>query len=146
MPIAAGALGSMAFLGTEFMPRLEEGSILVQTKKLPGVSLTDSAKLSGEVEKALLTLPEVRGIVSKLGRPDLATDQMGIFEGDVYVLLQPTLAMTGHLFAELQVLFLGLCRATYFCSCPSCLRFWAAFANFGDFFCGQSYKASRIVM
>jgi cobalt-zinc-cadmium resistance protein CzcA len=71
------------------MPRLEEGSILVQSKKLPGVSLTDSVKLSTEMEKALLTLPEVSGIVSKLGRPDLATDQMGIFEGDVYVLLHP---------------------------------------------------------
>jgi heavy metal efflux system protein len=87
--IAGAALGSVYFLGTEFMPRLEEGSILVQSKKLPGVSLTDSARLSTEMEKALLTLPEVRGIVSKLGRPDLATDQMGIFEGDVYVLLHP---------------------------------------------------------
>ena len=87
--IAAVALGSIHFLGTEFMPRLEEGSILVQSKKLPGVSLTDSVKLSVEMEKALMTLPEVSGIVSKLGRPDLATDQMGIFEGDVYVLLHP---------------------------------------------------------
>lgn len=87
--IAAIALGSMYFLGTEFMPRLEEGSILVTTKKLPGVSLTDSAKLSVAVEQVLLALPEVNGIVTKLGRPDLATDQMGIYEADVYVLLNP---------------------------------------------------------
>ena len=87
--IAAVALGSIHFLGTEFMPRLEEGSILITTKKLPGISLTDSVTLSIEMEKALLTLPEVSGIVSKIGRPDLATDQMGIFEGDVYVLLHP---------------------------------------------------------
>jgi cobalt-zinc-cadmium resistance protein CzcA len=87
--IAAIALGSLAFMGSEFMPRLEEGSILVQSKKLPGVSLSDSSKLSVEVEKALLSLPEVASIVSKLGRPDLATDQMGIFEADVYVMLKP---------------------------------------------------------
>ncbi|MBI2689627.1 MAG: efflux RND transporter permease subunit [Acidobacteria bacterium] len=87
--IAAAALGSIPYLGTEFMPRLEEGSILVQTKKLPGVSLSDSSKLSTEVEKTLLKLPEVKGIVSKLGRPDLATDQMGIYEADVYVILHP---------------------------------------------------------
>jgi len=68
---------------------LEEGSILVQSKKLPGISLTDSASLSRELEKLLLTMPEVSGVVSKLGRPDLATDQMGIFEADVYVLLKP---------------------------------------------------------
>jgi cobalt-zinc-cadmium resistance protein CzcA len=87
--IAVVALGSVYFLGTEFMPRLEEGSIVVQSKKLPGISLSDSSKLSVEVEKALMTVPEVSGIVSKLGRPDLATDQMGIYEADVYVLLHP---------------------------------------------------------
>ena len=89
LALVLGSIPLVLNLGTEFMPRLEEGSILVQTKKLPGISLTDSNKLSVEVEKALLTLPEVSGIVSKLGRPDLATDQMGIFEGDVYVLLHP---------------------------------------------------------
>ena len=87
--IAVIALGSLAFMGSEFMPRLEEGSILVQSKKLPGVSLSDSSKLSVEVEKALMSLPEVTSIVSKIGRPDLATDQMGIFEADVYVMLKP---------------------------------------------------------
>src|SRR3989475_1782943 len=40
--ILVAALGSLFFIGTEFMPRLDEGSILVETRKLPGVSLTDS--------------------------------------------------------------------------------------------------------
>jgi cobalt-zinc-cadmium resistance protein CzcA len=83
------ALGSVYFIGTEFMPRLDEGSILVQTRKLPGISLTESIALSGQAEKVLLTFPEVRGVVSKLGRPDLATEAMGIYEADVYVLLKP---------------------------------------------------------
>ena len=40
--VVAVALGSLPFLGTEFMPRLDEGSILIETRKLPSVSLTES--------------------------------------------------------------------------------------------------------
>jgi cobalt-zinc-cadmium resistance protein CzcA len=39
--VMIASLASLAFIGTEFMPRLDEGSILVETRKLPGVSLTD---------------------------------------------------------------------------------------------------------
>ena len=93
--IAAGlipvvvALVSLAYIGTEFMPRLDEGSLLIQTRKLPGISLTESVALSTQMEKAVLEFPEVRSVVSKLGRPDLATEAMGIYEADVYVLLKP---------------------------------------------------------
>jgi cobalt-zinc-cadmium resistance protein CzcA len=78
------SIGSLWFIGTEFMPRLDEGSILVQTRKLPGISLTDSIALSERVEEVLLTFPEVKSVVTKLGRPDLATEAMGIYEADVY--------------------------------------------------------------
>jgi cobalt-zinc-cadmium resistance protein CzcA len=83
------ALGSTAFLGTEFMPRLDEGSLLITTRKLPGISLPESVAISGRIEKAVLEFPEVKGVVTKLGRPDLATEAMGVYEADVYVLLQP---------------------------------------------------------
>jgi len=83
------SLGSLAWIGTEFMPKLEEGSILVQTKKLPGISLTESIELSKRVERVIVRFPEVAGVVTKLGRPDVATEAMGIYEGDVYVLLKP---------------------------------------------------------
>ncbi|MBC7926270.1 MAG: efflux RND transporter permease subunit, partial [Bryobacteraceae bacterium] len=83
------ALGSLRYIGTEFMPRLDEGSLLVQTRTLPGIALPDSVALSGQIQKTLLTLPEVTGVVSKLGRPDLATEAMGVYEADVYVLLKP---------------------------------------------------------
>ncbi len=85
----AVALGSVAWLGTEFMPRLDEGSLLIQTRKLPGISLSESIELSNRVEQLVKTFPEVTGVVSKLGRPDLATEAMGIYEADVYVLLKP---------------------------------------------------------
>jgi cobalt-zinc-cadmium resistance protein CzcA len=83
------ALGSLAFIGSEFMPRLDEGSLLITTRKLPGISLTESIQLSDTVEKAVLEFPEVTGVVTKLGRPDLATEAMGIYEADVYILVKP---------------------------------------------------------
>jgi len=87
--LALAAIGSLAFIGTEFMPRLEEGSILIQSKKLPGISLSESVALSTQVEKVVLSFPEVTGVVTKLGRSDLALDAMSISEGDVYILLKP---------------------------------------------------------
>jgi cobalt-zinc-cadmium resistance protein CzcA len=87
--IVAVALGSLYFIGTEFMPRLDEGSVLVQTLRLPSISLTESVDIGLEVERTLMTFPEVTGVVSKLGRPDLATEAMGIYESDVYVNLKP---------------------------------------------------------
>ena len=82
-------LVSMSRLGTEFMPRLDEGQFLIETRRLPSVSLTQAVEISGMVEKALLEFPEVNHVVTKLGRPDIATDTMGIYQGDVYVLLKP---------------------------------------------------------
>ncbi|MCB1019395.1 MAG: efflux RND transporter permease subunit, partial [Acidobacteria bacterium] len=87
--IVSVAMGSMGFIGAEFMPRLDEGSILVQTIKLPSVSLTESVELQGDVERVLLGFPEVTRVVSKLGRPDFATEAMGVYEADVYVNLIP---------------------------------------------------------
>jgi cobalt-zinc-cadmium resistance protein CzcA len=83
------ALGSLFFIGTEFMPQLDEGSILVETRKLPGVSLTDSIEISKRIVARLRTFPEIADVVVKIGRPDFATEAMGINEGDTYLLLKP---------------------------------------------------------
>src|SRR5438067_2465348 len=87
--ILAIAVGSLFFIGTEFMPRLDEGSILIETRKLPGVSLTDSVEISKRVEKVLRSFPEIQDVVIKIGRPDFATEAMGINEGDTYVIPKP---------------------------------------------------------
>ena len=83
------AVGSLTFIGTEFMPKLDEGSILVETRKLPGVSLTESVAISKVIEQRLRTIPEIADVVIKIGRPDFATEAMGINEGDTYLLLRP---------------------------------------------------------
>ena len=87
--VIAAALGSIPLLGTEFMPKLDEGALLIETRKLPSVSLEESVALSTSVERAVRSFPEVRQVVTKIGRPDVATEAMGIYQGDVYVLLHP---------------------------------------------------------
>ncbi|MEK7405315.1 MAG: CusA/CzcA family heavy metal efflux RND transporter, partial [Acidobacteriota bacterium] len=87
--VLAVSLSSLAWLGSDFMPRLDEGSLLIQTRKLPGISLTESVQISQRIEQIVRGFPEVEGVVTKLGRPDLATEAMGIYEADVYVLLRP---------------------------------------------------------
>ncbi len=83
------AIGSLLAIGSEFMPKLDEGAILVTTRRLPSISLADATRLSTESEKILRRFPEVVTVVTKEGRPDLATEAMGLFEGDLYVILKP---------------------------------------------------------
>lgn len=82
------ALLAMSRLGTEFMPRLDEGSVLVQARRLPSTAIAAGVEFSRMIESKLQGLPEVRTVVSKLGRPDLATEAMGTYESDTYVILR----------------------------------------------------------
>ena len=90
---SAVALGIAVFgltrIGTEFMPRLDEGSILINTLRSPSISLADATHLSTEAERIVRSIPEVKTVVTKEGRPDLATEAMGLYEGDMYVILRP---------------------------------------------------------
>ena len=51
----------------------------------PSTSIEEGTAYSGALERALLGLPEVTTVVSKMGRPDLATEAMGTYESDSYV-------------------------------------------------------------
>lgn len=83
------SVASLFFLGTEFVPKLDEGSLLIASKKLPSVSLSESLALNTKIEQIVLGFPEVKTMVSRDGRADLATDPMGVYETDAYVILKP---------------------------------------------------------
>ncbi len=76
-------------LGSEFVPQLDEGAIALQAIRLPSVSLEESVRQTTELEKVLLTFPEVATVVSKTGRAEIATDPMGVEISDVFVMLKP---------------------------------------------------------
>lgn len=89
LAVLAIALGSVPFLGTEFMPKLDEGYLLIETRRAPSASLAQGTAISDDVERVLRTFPEVTGVVTNLGRPHEATETMALNQGDVYVLLAP---------------------------------------------------------
>jgi cobalt-zinc-cadmium resistance protein CzcA len=82
------AVGSLTRIGTEFMPKLDEGSILVTSRRLPSIALDDATRLSMAAERIVKRFPEVVTVVTKEGRPDLATEAMGLYEGDMYIILK----------------------------------------------------------
>lgn len=81
-------------LGSEFIPRLDEGALAVQVQQLPSVSLTQSVRTVTEAERVLKRFPEVTKVVSKTGRAEVATDPMGVETTDIYVALKPHSAWT----------------------------------------------------
>ncbi len=85
--VAAGAL--VPTLGTEFLPTMDEGSIVVQPFQIPSVSLEQSLETVALIEATIMELPEVRHVVSRTGRSDISSDPMGVGESDTYVLLAP---------------------------------------------------------
>ena len=87
--LVAIAVASLGWIGTEFMPKLNEGSILITSRRLPSISLDEATRLSQQAERIIRKFPEVVTVVTKEGRPDLATEAMGLFEGDMYVILKP---------------------------------------------------------
>ncbi|MEQ9398928.1 MAG: CusA/CzcA family heavy metal efflux RND transporter [Longimicrobiales bacterium] len=76
-------------LGTEFLPELDEGSILVQPTRDPSISLTHSLQVADRVEEVVRQVPEVATVVSRVGRPDIGSDPMGLNQSDVFVMLRP---------------------------------------------------------
>lgn len=83
------ALASIPFLGTEFVPKLDEGDILVEVRNFPSMSLPAAIDTAGKIERVIKRSPEVKTVVTRIGRPDVATDPMGVYQDDCFVMLQP---------------------------------------------------------
>ena len=87
--VFTASVGLAPFLGAEFIPTLDEGSILVMMYRVPGISVTESLHGNEIIESVLRHFPEVDTVVSRTGRPEVATDPMAIDQSDVYVYLKP---------------------------------------------------------
>jgi cobalt-zinc-cadmium resistance protein CzcA len=76
-------------LGAEFVPRLDEGELSLDIKRLPSISISEAQRLGVEVEDVLARFPEVRSVVTRTGRAEVATDPVGPDETEVMVKLSP---------------------------------------------------------
>lgn len=87
--IVAGCAALFPLLGAEFLPKLDEGALAISSMRLPSVSLTEAVRMTTELERIVKEFPEVATVVSRIGRPEIATDPMGPNMGDTYVFLKP---------------------------------------------------------
>lgn len=76
-------------LGADFVPQLDEGGLVIEMRRLPGVSIEEAVEGGSQVERILQQFPEVGTVVTKTGRPEIGTDPMGLEQSDVYVELRP---------------------------------------------------------
>ncbi len=89
LAIVVGAFASSKFLGSEFIPHLDEGSLWVEGDAPMSISLPQAKALSDSMRNDLLRFPEVREVVSQVGRPDDGTDPKGFFSIECLVDLYP---------------------------------------------------------
>jgi len=94
--VIAGAVGLVLLtgvvasrMGSEFLPSLDEGDLLVHALRIPGTSLTQAVQMQHVLEKRLTEFPEVAYVFAKIGTAEIATDPMPPSVADVYVMMKP---------------------------------------------------------
>jgi cobalt-zinc-cadmium resistance protein CzcA len=90
--LLAVAFGMIApNLGSEFIPKLSEGSIVVNIIRLAGIDLEETVRYNTEMERALLKAfpDEILYVWSRIGTAEVATDPMGVELSDIFITLKP---------------------------------------------------------
>lgn len=80
---------AFAFVGREFMPTLDEQNLNLSSVRIPSTSIEQSVAIDLPLERAVLTLPEVKTVYSKAGTASLAADPMPPNASDNYIILKP---------------------------------------------------------
>jgi heavy metal efflux system protein len=91
--VMAVSLFSFRYLGAEFLPELNEGSIWMRASLPLSVSLDESVKIAGQMREIIKSFPEVKQVVSQTGRPDDGTDATGFYNDEFFIDIYHTNAM-----------------------------------------------------
>jgi len=89
LALFVGSLALLPFLGTEFVPELEEGTLNIRVTLAPSSSLDTSLAVTQKLEHELLTFPEVTYAFSRVGRPEIGGDPEPVSNIEIYVGLKP---------------------------------------------------------
>jgi cobalt-zinc-cadmium resistance protein CzcA len=87
--VTAACLVPARTIGAEFLPRIFEGAFAIDARRPVSVSVTQAIALARETELALLELPEVEKVISRIGRTEGSIDPAGPESSDVFVILKP---------------------------------------------------------
>jgi heavy metal efflux system protein len=82
-------LGFSGVIGSEFLPHLDEGAIWVRGTLAPSTGPSSSITMANQVRRVLADFPEVRQVVSQVGRPDDGSDASGFYNTEFFVDLLP---------------------------------------------------------
>ncbi len=85
----AAALAIVPTLGTEFIPTLEEGSIMIGVAMAPSTSLVQGSETILKLEKAIMKYPEVHEVISRVGRPEAGSHPHPVNYAEVHIELTP---------------------------------------------------------
>ncbi|MCS6925247.1 MAG: CusA/CzcA family heavy metal efflux RND transporter [Candidatus Binatia bacterium] len=78
-------------LGAEFLPELDEGAIAIQAQFHPSMGVEEAVQRASRIEQLLLQrFPEIDRVVTRIGRPEIATDPMLPSQWDILISLKPT--------------------------------------------------------
>ena len=83
--LLSGVLVYSGLIGSEFLPHLDEGAIWVRGTLAPSTGPTESLAVANRARILLARFPEVKQVVSQIGRPDDGTDTTGFFNTEYYV-------------------------------------------------------------
>ncbi|MEZ4698470.1 MAG: CusA/CzcA family heavy metal efflux RND transporter [Rhodothermales bacterium] len=81
--------GLFPLLGSEFTPTLQEGTLVLRITMAPSISLTESTETTLRVERRLMAIPEVNGVVSRIGRGEVGAHTDPVNSAEMYVGLIP---------------------------------------------------------
>ncbi len=81
-------MGIFPFLGSEFTPKLQEGTIVVRLTMAPSISINASKRNTQIVEKRLLKIPEVTEVTSRIGRGEVGAHADPINSAEMYIILK----------------------------------------------------------
>jgi cobalt-zinc-cadmium resistance protein CzcA len=83
------SVADVYILGSEFLPTIDEGNMLVRATMPASISLARAMEVSSQIEKSLREFPEVETVVAKIGRPELGGDPESVSNDELYVRLKP---------------------------------------------------------
>lgn len=87
--VFAGGLALVPFMGREYIPYLEEGTLHLRVTFDPNIALEEVVSTTTEIEKVIIAVPEVTGVLSRIGRGEVGSHAHSINDAEILIRINP---------------------------------------------------------